>query len=101
MAVGEQPNIFVLFEAQATNANSVTAAVRSEGDKYVHVSGAFDGGTVTLEMANSQEVWAPMDGGVFTEAGVRLLAGIPRCASIRAVLSDSSGSSTITVEITK
>lgn len=100
MAVGDQGNVVVLFEGQASDATSAEYVLT--GDKkghYVTVNGNFGGGTLTLEMQIAGN-WAKIDGGEFTEAGVKFLEGNGSSKRIRAVLSGSSGAS-LNVGVTK
>lgn len=100
MAVGDKGNYILLFEVQTTNATSIVAQLTTQpGGNYISMSGGFGGGDCTLEMKIGG-VWAPMSGGVFTEAGVHFIAGSASSKAIRMVLTGATAA-TLTVAVTK
>jgi hypothetical protein len=100
MAVGDQGNIILLFENQASDATGTGFIITSNArGHYVSASGTFGGGTVTIEMEIGGN-WAPVDGGEFTAAGVKFLEGASGGKKLRAVLAGATGPS-ITVAVTK
>ena len=99
MAVGDQGNVWRLFENQTVNGTSIEATlVNQTGNNYINVIGTLNG-TVTFE-TNASGSWIPITGGVISAQGQSVLAGSASSRAIRAVLS-GAGPHNVTVEVTK
>lgn len=100
MAVGDNGNVIIFFENQASDATSDGyTLIRNARGHYISVSGSLGGGTVTVEMQVGG-AWAPIDGGEFTAPAVKFLEGAAGGKRLRAVLSGATGAS-VTVGVTK
>lgn len=100
MAIGDNGNVITLFETQGSDATSSDYVLtESQRGHYIIAQGTFGGGTVTIEMQIGG-VWAPLDGGSFTEDGIKFMEGAGRSKRIRAVLAGATTPS-VTVAVTK
>ena len=99
MAVGDQGNVWRLFENETVNGTSIEATlVNQTGNNYINVIGTLNG-TVTFE-TNASGSWIPITGGVISAQGQSVLAGSASSRAIRAVLA-GAGPHNVTVEVTK
>lgn len=100
MAVGDQGNVILLFENQASDATSAGYVVVSNArGHYISVAGDIGGGTVQIEMEIGGN-WAAVDGGLFEALGVKFLEGASGGKKLRAVIAGST-TPDITVAVTK
>lgn len=84
------------FLAEGITGNSEPLAIESHNDKYLTVYGAFD--SVTLQiLAADGSTWVPIQDGLFEAPEARLVLGIPKSCTLRAVIVGASA----TVELTR
>ena len=82
--------MYKLFDGQTTNGESAPVLINETDDAYIHVSGTFGGGTVTIECEIDGN-YALMDGATFTEPIMKVFSRVPSSAKVKAILTGATG----------
>lgn len=84
------------FLAEGITGNGEACPINTHNDKYLTVYGTFTSVTIQILAADAL-TWVPIQDGFFEEPEARLLLGIPKSCTLRAVIVGASA----TVELTR
>lgn len=97
----------VLFTSRTTDGNSTAANIPYSNPRYiVKAFGTFGGATVALQVASpsgiASQVWMPVlnkwgQAVSFTTSGMAVVEGFVQNDQVRAVVSSSSGTTTVSI----